>query len=194
MHREIALVIVALGAIGLCEPSLAAPDQATQDRCSHYAQRAVQQYQLMSSNPSCHVKNDLRWQDNVDNHYNGCLAVPEFIRKSEESARDNHLKACGGWAEDTTANSAAAPAPQPAVDSANSGSGDRSAPSAPPAPQVQSASSPPETKTIAIGQTRDQVIATFGVPTKIVQLGKKEIDYYPDMKVTFIQSKVADVN
>ncbi len=56
------------------------------------------------------------------------------------------------------------------------------------------AAAPTETKTIAIGQTRDQVIAMFGVPTKIVQLGKKEIDYYPDMKVTFVQNKVTDVN
>lgn len=52
---------------------------------------------------------------------------------------------------------------------------------------------PAQTKTIAIGQTRDQVIAMFGVPSKVVQLGKKEIDIFPDMKVTFVQSKVVDV-
>jgi hypothetical protein len=147
----------------------------------------------MSSSPQCHVKTDLRWQDNIDNHYNGCLVVPEFIRKTEEAARDNHLKACGGWAEDTTAAPAAAPTPQPAADGASSAAGGSASPAAQ-ASQAQTASSPPATKTIAIGQTRDQVIATFGVPTKIVQLEKKEIDYYPDMKVTFIQGKVADVN
>lgn len=65
---------------------------------------------------------------------------------------------------------------------------------------VESASNTPvpeppvATKTIAIGQSRDEVIATFGVPGKIVQLGKKEIDYFPDMKVTFVANKVADVN
>jgi hypothetical protein len=53
---------------------------------------------------------------------------------------------------------------------------------------------PVQTKTIAIGQTRDQVIATFGVPAKIVHLGEKEIDFYPDMKVTFDKSVVTDVN
>ena len=47
--------------------------------------------------------------------------------------------------------------------------------------------------TIAIGQTRDEVIAMFGVPSKVVQLGKKEIDVFPDMKVTFVQNKVVDV-
>ena len=50
-----------------------------------------------------------------------------------------------------------------------------------------------ETKTIAIGQSRDQVVALFGVPSKIVQLGAKEIDFFPDMKVTFVQNKVVDV-
>jgi hypothetical protein len=49
------------------------------------------------------------------------------------------------------------------------------------------------TKTIAIGQSRDQVVSMFGVPSKIVQLGPKEIDFFPDMKVTFVQNKVVDV-
>jgi hypothetical protein len=59
---------------------------------------------------------------------------------------------------------------------------------------ASASNAPAATKTIAIGQTRDEVIAMFGVPTKVVQLGKKEIDYFPDMKVTFIQYKVTDVN
>jgi hypothetical protein len=80
----------------------AAPDQATMDRCTQYAQRAVQQYLLMISHPQCAVKPDLRWQDNLDNHYNGCLALPEFLRKSEEEARDNHLQACGALTETPT--------------------------------------------------------------------------------------------
>jgi hypothetical protein len=59
--------------------------------------------------------------------------------------------------------------------------------------QSGAAAAPVATKTIAIGQTRDQVIAAFGVPSKIVQLGAKEIDFFPDMKVTFVQNKVVDV-
>jgi len=86
----------------LANISCAAPDQATMDRCTQYAQRAVQQYLLMTSHPQCNVKPDLRWQDNLDNHYNGCLALPEFLRKSEEAARDNHLQACGGLTETPT--------------------------------------------------------------------------------------------
>jgi hypothetical protein len=62
------------------------------------------------------------------------------------------------------------------------------------APAQAAAPAPaPETKTIALGQTRDQVIAAFGVPSKVVQLGPKEIDVFPDMKVTFVQNKVVDV-
>jgi len=49
------------------------------------------------------------------------------------------------------------------------------------------------TKTIAVGQTRDEVIAMFGVPAKVVQLGAKEIDFFPDMKVTFTKNKVTNV-
>jgi hypothetical protein len=93
--------------LGSCAAATAA-DAAKQARCAQYAQRAVQQFQLMSANPQCTVATDLRWQDNVDNHYNGCLMLPEFMSKSEEAARDNHLRACGGWAPPATA--AAAPA------------------------------------------------------------------------------------
>jgi hypothetical protein len=52
---------------------------------------------------------------------------------------------------------------------------------------------PPPPKTISLGQTRDQVVAIFGQPQKVVNLGTKEIDYYPDMKVTLIRGKVTDV-
>jgi hypothetical protein len=65
------------------------------------------------------------------------------------------------------------------------------APIAPPPPPADAPPAPP--KTIALGQTKDQVVASFGQPQKIVNLGTKEIYYYPDMKVTFVGGKVADV-
>jgi hypothetical protein len=67
------------------------------------------------------------------------------------------------------------------------------------APQQQVASDAPAaapapaTKTISLGQTKDQVVQNFGQPTKVVQLGSKEIDYYSDMKVTFTNNKVTNV-
>jgi len=60
------------------------------------------------------------------------------------------------------------------------------------APAAAAAPAAP-TKTIAVGQSRDEVIAMFGVPAKVVQLGAKEIDFFPDMKVTFVKNKVANV-
>ena len=76
------------------------------------------------------------------------------------------------------------PAPQPAL-----------APIAPPPPPPDAAAPPPTpvTKTIALGQTREQVVGTFGPPQKVVKLGAKEIDYYADMKVTFTNGKVSNV-
>ena len=51
----------------------------------------------------------------------------------------------------------------------------------------------PNTQTIAIGQTIDQVTATMGAPAQIVDLGPKKIYKYPDMKVIFVNGKVNDV-
>jgi hypothetical protein len=53
---------------------------------------------------------------------------------------------------------------------------------------------PASTKTIALGQTKDQVVALFGQPQKMATVGAKDIYAYPDMKVTFVDGKVADVN
>jgi hypothetical protein len=64
-------------------------------------------------------------------------------------------------------------------------------PIAPPPPPVDTP--PAATKTISLGQTKDAVIAILGQPTKVAVLGKKEIDYYPDMKVIFVGGKVADI-
>jgi hypothetical protein len=77
------------------------------------------------------------------------------------------------------AAAAAAPPPPPMADIP------------PPPPPTDAPAAPP--KTISLGQTKDQVATIFGQPTKIVKLGTKEIDYYPDMKVTFTSGKVTDV-
>jgi hypothetical protein len=66
---------------------------------------------------------------------------------------------------------------------------DNASPAAP-APAAQP-SAPP--KTIALGQTTDQVVAILGQPQKIVNLGAKQMYFYPDMKVIFTNGKVSDV-
>jgi hypothetical protein len=62
---------------------------------------------------------------------------------------------------------------------------------APPSQPADQPAAPP--KTIAVGQTIDQVVAILGQPQKIVNLGPKVMYYYPDMKVIFVNGKVADV-
>ena len=69
-----------------------------------------------------------------------------------------------------------APAPMPAI--------------APPPPPPAAAAVPP---TISLGQTMNQVTAAFGEPLKVANLGGKSIFYYKDMKVTFINGKVSNV-
>lgn len=65
-------------------------------------------------------------------------------------------------------------------------------PIAPPPPPPDTPPAPP--KTVALGQTKEQVVATFGQPQKVATVGAKEIDYYPDMKVIFVNGKVSDVD
>jgi hypothetical protein len=52
---------------------------------------------------------------------------------------------------------------------------------------------PPEPAQIEKGQTPEQVKAALGQPDKIVNLGAKLIYVYKDIKVTFINGKVSDV-
>lgn len=60
-------------------------------------------------------------------------------------------------------------------------------------PAQQEAASPPPPASIQVGQTVAEVVAAFGQPEKIVTLPNKLIYVYKDLKVTFINGKVADV-
>jgi hypothetical protein len=69
---------------------------------------------------------------------------------------------------------------------ANAGNAQQQAPADQQAPASQPA-------TIQMGQSIDEVRASLGAPEKIVDLGKKQIYVYKDLKVTFLDGKVADV-
>jgi hypothetical protein len=97
------------------------------------------------------------------------------VQPADDSDKDGKSDQ-GGQAG--AAPAAAAPAPAPAAMAAI----------APPPPP---ADAPPPT--IAIGQTKDQVTAGFGQPARVAKLGVKEIFYYKDMKVTFTNGKVSNV-
>jgi hypothetical protein len=59
--------------------------------------------------------------------------------------------------------------------------------------QAQQQAPPPEPQQIEKGQTPEQVKAALGTPEKIVNLGAKQIYVYKDLKVTFLNGKVSDV-
>jgi hypothetical protein len=46
---------------------------------------------------------------------------------------------------------------------------------------------------VALGQTPDQVVAILGAPLRKAKIGAKEIYSYKDLKVTFLNGKVKDI-
>jgi len=65
------------------------------------------------------------------------------------------------------------------------------APVAPPPPPPDQPAAPPPS--IELGQTKDMVTAILGQPQKIAKVAGKEIYFYKDLKVTFKDGKVSDV-
>jgi hypothetical protein len=109
-------------------------------------------------------------------------APDDFVKTVSEvmtvAPADDNDKGGGQGGAPAQASAPAAPAPPPA-------------PMAAIAPPPPPADAPPPT--IAIGQTKDQVTTAFGQPTRMAKLGVKEIFYYKDMKVTFTNGKVSNV-
>ena len=63
----------------------------------------------------------------------------------------------------------------------------------PPTQQQAPSQAPAQPATIEPGQTIDQVVGALGQPEKMVNLGKKQIYVYKDLKIVFIDGKVTDV-
>lgn len=61
------------------------------------------------------------------------------------------------------------------------------------APASPAASSTAGPVMISVGQTIDEVTASLGFPLTIIDLGAKKIYKYQDMKITFKDGKVSDV-
>ena len=51
----------------------------------------------------------------------------------------------------------------------------------------------PDAREVAAGETIDQVVAALGQPSRKARIGTKEIYTYKDLKVTFVDGKVKDV-
>lgn len=65
-------------------------------------------------------------------------------------------------------------------------------PIAPPPPPSAAASAPPPT--VSLGHTTEQVVAILGQPMRIAKVGTKDIYSYKDLKVTFLDGKVVDID
>jgi hypothetical protein len=78
-----------------------------------------------------------------------------------------------------------------AIDTSASETPQAAQPAQPAAEQAVAAPAPPAS--IQLGQTPEQVVAALGQPEKTVNLGSKQIYVYKDLKVTFINGKVSDV-
>jgi hypothetical protein len=80
-------------------------------------------------------------------------------------------------------------------DDAQQGQGQEASGNAPQAqqPAASQEQPQPDPQTIQLGQTTDQVQAALGKPEKIVNLGAKQIYVYKDLKITFMNGKVSDV-
>ena len=131
--------------------------------------------------------------------YKGLLKI-QFPKKSVTSADMATLDTTIGEVlkiqpEDANAQQAPAQnAQQPAAPAAAAPAPQADAPPPPIAPPPPPADEPPAPpKAISLGQTKDQVVANFGQPKKTAKIGTKEIYFYDDLKVTFVNGKVTDV-
>jgi hypothetical protein len=102
------------------------------------------------------------------------ITVAPSDDKGDQGSQQGNQGNQGGQPAQAAAPAAPPPAPMPDI--------------APPPPP---ADTPPPT--ISVGQTKAQVTASFGQPTKTAKIGVKEIFYYKDMKVTFTNGKVSNV-
>ena len=61
------------------------------------------------------------------------------------------------------------------------------------APAATTPAAATETQTISKGQSQSQIVAALGKPERIAKLGVKEVYYYKEMKVVFVNNKVVDI-
>jgi len=136
---------------------------------------------------------DVRYRGTLFVQFKGGLPTPEDALKvvqevitvapSEEAKDDKG----GKDGQQQQQQQAAAPEAPPAQEAAPP-------PVEAPPPAIEAPPPPPaEPATVALGQTPDEVVAALGQPTKKAKVGTKEIYFYKDLKVTFVNGKVKDI-
>jgi hypothetical protein len=95
MRKRIVRILGSFSLVIVAVASLQGSSSTTPGLCQRYAQRAVQQYQLMANRPKCNIRTDGRWHANYKAHYDWCLSAQRAWTITEENARDTHLYKCG---------------------------------------------------------------------------------------------------
>lgn len=125
--------------------------------------------------------NDVRFRSSVTIGFKDGLPSPEealkLVQEVVKAVPSDDAKQGGDQQQ-------AAPAPAAAAEAAPA------AIAPPPPPPDAPAAEPP---TVALGQTPDQVVAILGAPLRKAKIGPKEIYSYKDLKVTFLNGKVKDI-
>jgi hypothetical protein len=128
-----------------------------------------------------------------DVRYWGTLKFP--YPKGSPPTPDDFAKTV---AQVITADNTQVSAPTPSIETPQITS---VAPPSPPAaveqapPPIEPPPPPPDQPppTVSLGQTKDELVANFGQPVRIANLGTKQILYYKDLKVTLVNGKVTDI-
>lgn len=111
--------------------------------------------------------------------------APSEDAKGDAKGDSKQAPAQGGQQRAPAAAAAAPSAPAPAATAEAA-----PPPIEPPPPPAEEAAPPP---TVALGQTPEEVVAALGQPLKKAKIGTKEIYFYKDLKVSFLNGKVKDI-
>jgi hypothetical protein len=106
--------------------------------------------------------------------------------KGDKGDKGDKQQAAAPQAAPQQAAVSSQPAPAPAAEPA-------AAPATAEAPPAPIEPPPPPPAEVSVGQTPAQVVASLGEPAKKAKVGTKDIYFYKDMKVTFVNGKVTDI-
>lgn len=93
MHQQWEVLADNAGGGGSCTDKAPMSPQVN-ERCQHYAERAIEQMQKATGVASCRVRVDARWSFDYQQHYDWCLTAQDASLYSEEKARADHLDHC----------------------------------------------------------------------------------------------------
>ena len=134
--------------------------------------------------------NDIRYGATLSFPFKGSAPIDQQAEKMVAEVFDVQPS------DDSSANGQQKQAPANGQQQATAGGQQQQADAVPAAiaPPPPPADEPaPGPKTISLGQTKDLVVANLGQPDKIAKIGSKEIYSYKDLKVTFVNGIVTDV-